>query len=120
MSANNRPVILSPEAAEDLLSIWHFGAIEWSPERADRHLRDIDDMFERLRDDPKLGHKRDELIADVRSIPVLPHLISYTQTPQAITIVRLFHASTQQCTSVNSFKAAGSKPKYGSTEPRNG
>ena len=91
MRDNSRVVLLSPEAEEDLLSIWNFGAIEWSPEQADRHLRDIDNMFERLRDDPKLGHKRDELIAGVRSIPVQPHLIFYTQTPQAITIARVLH-----------------------------
>ena len=48
-------------------------------------------MFERLRDDPKLGHKRDALIAGLRSIPVKPHLIFYTQTPQAISIVRVLH-----------------------------
>lgn len=91
MRDNNRLVLLSPEAESDLLSIWNFGAVEWSPEQADRHLRAIDDMFERLRDEPKLGHKRDELIVGVRSIPVLPHLIFYAQTPQAITIVRVLH-----------------------------
>jgi toxin ParE1/3/4 len=72
-------------------SIWHFGTGEWSAEQADRHLRDIDHMFERLREEPKLGHKRDELIAGVRSIPVQPHLIFYFQTPQAISIVRVLH-----------------------------
>jgi hypothetical protein len=36
--------------------------------RVDRHLRDIDDMFERLYDHPKLGHKRDEPVVGVRSI----------------------------------------------------
>ena len=70
MSGHNRLVLLSPEAQKDLLSIWHFGALEWSPEQADRHVREIDDMFERLRDDPKLGHKRDELIPNMRSILV--------------------------------------------------
>jgi toxin ParE1/3/4 len=91
MRGSNRLVLLSPEAEQDLLSIWHFGAAEWSPEQADRHVRDLDDMFERLRDDPKLGHKRDELIAGLRSISIKPHLIFYTQTPQTISIVRVLH-----------------------------
>jgi toxin ParE1/3/4 len=91
MRGSNRLVLLSPEAEQDVLSIWIFGAVEWSPERADRHLRDIDNLFERLRDDPKLGHKRDELIAGLRSILVRPHLIFYTQTPQAIRIARVLH-----------------------------
>jgi toxin ParE1/3/4 len=84
-------VLLPPEAENDLLSIWNFGAVEWSSEQADGHLRDIDDMFERLRDDPKLGHNRDELIADLRSILVRPHLIFYSHTSQAISIVRVLH-----------------------------
>jgi toxin ParE1/3/4 len=91
MRGNDHLVLLSPEAEKDLLSIWHFGAGEWSAAQADRHLRDLDDMFERLREEPKLGHKRDELIEKLRSIPVMPHVIFYTQTPHAISIVRVLH-----------------------------
>jgi toxin ParE1/3/4 len=91
MAGNNRRVILSPEAAEDLLAIWAFGAREWSPEQADRYLRDIDDMLERVRENPKLGHKRDDLIPGLRSILVRPHLIFYRQTTQAIQIARVLH-----------------------------
>lgn len=78
MSSDNRVVVLSQESEEDLLvDIWHFGANEWSPEQADRHLRDLDDMFERLRENPKLGHKRDELIADQLSLrTAASHLLS--------------------------------------------
>jgi plasmid stabilization system protein ParE len=41
MNETNRKVFRSPDAQEDLLSIWHFGAEKWSPEQADRHMRDI-------------------------------------------------------------------------------
>src|SRR5882672_72358 len=91
MSNNNCRLLWSPQAQEDLLSIWHFGAREWSPEQADRHLRDIEDMTDRLRDDPKLGHKRDDLIRGLRSILIRPHLIFYQLSAGTVTIVRVLH-----------------------------
>ena len=91
MSETNRKVFRSPEAQEDLLDIWHFGANEWSPEQADRHLREIDDMCDRLCHDPKLGHKRDDLIPGLYSIYIRPHLIFYEISPVAISIVRVLH-----------------------------
>jgi toxin ParE1/3/4 len=91
MSDNNRKILRSSEAQEDLLSIWLFGADEWSPEQADEHLRDIEDMCDRLRVDPELGRKRDELIVGLYSIPINPHVIFYQQSPKAITIVRVLH-----------------------------
>jgi toxin ParE1/3/4 len=91
MSGNSVRIVLSPEAADDVLSIWLVGAREWSPEQADRHLRDINEMFERLLEQPKLGHKRDDLIRGLRSVVVRPHLIFYLQTLQTIGIVRVLH-----------------------------
>lgn len=91
MSSNKRAVALSTEAQEDLLGIWHFGANEWSPERADRHLRDLSDMFERLRENPNMGYQRDDLLAQLRSIVVAPHLIVYRPSPKAIHVVRVLH-----------------------------
>jgi toxin ParE1/3/4 len=91
MSDNNRTILRSPEAQEDLLSIWIFGADEWSPVQADDHLRDIEDMCDRLRVHPELGRKRDELIVGLYSIPINPHVVFYQQSPKAITIVRVLH-----------------------------
>jgi toxin ParE1/3/4 len=87
--SNSRQVFRSPEAQEDLLSIWQFGADKWSPDQADEHLRDIEVMCDRLRVHPELGRKRDELIVGLYSIPISPHVIFYRQSPKAITIVRV-------------------------------
>jgi toxin ParE1/3/4 len=91
MTESNRQVFRSPEAEEDLISIWQFGANEWSPEQADKHLHDIEDICDRLRDDPKLGHKRDDLIPGMRSMYVSPHLIFYQISAGKVTIVRVLH-----------------------------
>jgi toxin ParE1/3/4 len=91
MTETSRTVFRSTEAQEDLLDIWHYGANEWSPEQADQHLHDIDNMCDRLRDDPKLGHKRDDLMRGMRSIYIRPHLIFYQISAGAVTIVRVLH-----------------------------
>jgi toxin ParE1/3/4 len=91
MSDNSRTLGLSTDAQEDLLDIWHFGANEWSSEQADRHLRDLDEMFERLRETPSLGHKRDELGAGLRSAFVRPHLIFYRYSSKQVDIIRILH-----------------------------
>jgi len=82
MSENNRKLFRSPEAQEDLLSVWQFGADEWSPSQADEHLRNIEDMCDRLRVHSELGRKRNELIAGLYSIPVSPHIVFYQQSPK--------------------------------------
>lgn len=94
MEGNSRQLLASGQAQDDLLDIWHFGAFEWSPERADHHLRAIGDIFERLRKDPQLGRKRDDLLLGLRSLPVLPHIVFYRQTGQTIEIVRVLHQSS--------------------------
>ena len=48
-------------------------------------------MFERQRENPGLGHKRDELIAGLRSAFVRTHLIFYRQSSKIIHIIRILH-----------------------------
>jgi len=91
MTAGSSTVVLSPEAAGDLIAIWHVGAEEWSPEQADRHLREIAEMFERLSDNPNLGRARDDLLPNLRSLVVRPHLIFYRRSTTTIDIVRVLH-----------------------------
>jgi toxin ParE1/3/4 len=91
MDARDRQVFRSKEAAEDLLAIWQFGADEWSPEIADRHLRDIDATCDRLLDAPELGRSRDDLLPGIRSIVVRPHVVFYRLSPGSIYLIRVLH-----------------------------
>jgi toxin ParE1/3/4 len=86
MSGSDWAVAVSAEAQQDLLDIWNFGANEWSVEQADRHLRDSDEMFERLRENPKLGRKRDDIVVGLRAAFVRPQFIYYRQSPRTITL----------------------------------
>src|SRR5689334_19878564 len=84
-------IIRSSEADNDLVSIWLFGAGEWSPEQADRHLFEIESSIDRLIDNPELGRPRNELVAGMRSIFVDPHVVFYRVAKSNIEIVRVLH-----------------------------
>jgi toxin ParE1/3/4 len=91
MGADNYRLVWSPETEEDLISIWKWGAAEWSEDVADRHLFEIEHACERLMDDPMFGKARDELIVGVRSVPVRPHIVFYRIANRQIEIVRVLH-----------------------------
>jgi toxin ParE1/3/4 len=81
----------SPDADDDLISIWRYGADEWSPAMADDHLFEIWSASDRLRESPELGRSRDELILGLRSIPIDPHIVFYRISTTAIEIIRVLH-----------------------------
>ena len=91
MTGSSRQIFRSNDAEGDLLAIWQFGAEEWSPEMADRHVREVDHICGRLLDQPELGRKRDDLIPGIRSFLVRPHVVFYKQTSAGIILVRVLH-----------------------------
>src|SRR5581483_11443862 len=91
METDEGALVWSPQAEEDLISIWQWGAQEWSAHVADEHLFNIDRACERLTDHSMLGKARDELIAGVRSLPVRPHVIFYRAGKGHVQIVRVLH-----------------------------
>jgi len=91
MHESERRINLSPEANNDLISIWIYGATEWSPEQADKHLFEIESVCDRLLGDTQLGKPRDELVVGVRSIVIRPHVIFYRVSKTRIEILRVLH-----------------------------
>lgn len=78
-----------PRATCSLYGTW--GAEEWPPEQADRHLREIAEIFERLSDNPNLGRARHDLLRNFHSLVVRPHLIFYRRSSTTIDVVRVLH-----------------------------
>jgi toxin ParE1/3/4 len=91
MAKHNRRLIWSDDAQDDLLSIWRYGADEWSPTIADEHLEDIDHTCQLLTEAPDLGKTRDDLVIGVHSIPLAPHTIYYRLSGGGIEILRVLH-----------------------------
>ncbi|HSU05035.1 MAG TPA: type II toxin-antitoxin system RelE/ParE family toxin [Acetobacteraceae bacterium] len=82
----------APEADKDLDEIWYHIAKESnSVSLADRVVDRITDRLLLLALHPRLGRRRDELRAGLRSFPVRPYLIIYRIANGDVLILRVLH-----------------------------
>jgi toxin ParE1/3/4 len=91
MGSSSARLVWSPEAEDDLVSIWRHGAEAWTEELADNHLFKIEAACDRLLDDPMVGRPRHELMTGMRSLPVRPHVVFYQLSKRTIEVVRVLH-----------------------------
>ena|SRR5579859_5602007 len=83
--------VLSPEAAEDLASIWQYINTQSSVEMADRVESVVRERFAFLAHNPDAGHQRRDLTdLDVRFFPVYSYLIVYRRT-KPLQVVAILH-----------------------------
>ena len=82
-------LLWSPEAEADLLEIWRWGAMQFSPDTADAHLPDIKRVAHNLTVSPFADRARDDLHAGVRSVVVYPTVVFYRVGNRSIDIVRV-------------------------------
>lgn len=80
---------LSPQAEADLENIWHFGAAEWSPVRADQYIDALVAVFDLLLAMPGIARERTEFTPPVRIHPTGPHLVIYRIEDNCLHIVRV-------------------------------
>ena len=85
--------LISPEALDDLQSIWDFIASDSVP-FADKMLDEFFDAFEKLARWPGQGHTRSDLTnRKVRFWPVGSYLVVYRENPEALQIVAVLHGA---------------------------
>jgi plasmid stabilization system protein ParE len=85
--------LLSPEALEDLQSIWDFVAAD-STDAADKLLDKLFEAFETLARWPGQGHTRADLTnRDVHFWPVGNYLVVYRGTLDPLQIVAILHGA---------------------------
>ena len=84
---------LSPEAASDIREIWTY--IAANSVRAARKLRlELFDACQRLAENPRIGHKRDDLTDQpILFWPVGSYLIVYDPQAKPLSIVRVVHGA---------------------------
>jgi toxin ParE1/3/4 len=85
-------LIVSPLAEEDLEGIWSFVA-ERDVEAADRLIDEITSRFDHLLAYPEAGRARQELLMNLRSLPVKRYVIFYQPTDDGVEIFRVLHGS---------------------------
>lgn len=81
-------VLKRPQAEADLEDIWWHIAQD-NPDAADRLLDRIDERCATLAQFPHIGTNRDELLPDLRSIPVGNYLIFFLPVSDGIEVVRV-------------------------------
>ena len=81
-----------PLAATDILDIWDYIADD-SIERADRWVDRLDKKLALIATQPLMGRARDELAAEVRSLPFARYVIFYVPTQDGIDVLRVLHSA---------------------------
>ena len=84
-------VVWAPKSKNDLLDIWRYYGRIASPEVADKFLRDLSEVSERLVDEALMWRARDEVMPGLRSIPLPPYLIFYRIIGDVVEVVRVLH-----------------------------
>ena len=81
-------VLRRPQAETDLDEIWWYIAQE-NPDAADQLLDRIEERCQTLAEFPYIGTSRDELLPNLRSLPVGNYLIFYLPIADGIEVVRV-------------------------------
>ncbi|WP_105901064.1 type II toxin-antitoxin system RelE/ParE family toxin [Vibrio gangliei] len=89
-----RPFQLTNKAKSDLRNIALFTSRRWGREQRNIYLKQFDDSFWQLAENPDIGKACDEVRDGYRKFPQGSHLIFYRQIgSQNIEIIRILHKS---------------------------
>ncbi|WP_103063423.1 type II toxin-antitoxin system RelE/ParE family toxin [Actinomyces qiguomingii] len=80
---------LTPAARRDLSAIWDYTEERWGPLQAETYVRKLQAGLERLADDPRRGHARDEVRPGFLSYPVGRHVIFYMEQADGVDVIRV-------------------------------
>lgn len=85
-------IVRQPLARRDIIEIWNYIA-QNNSRAADALLDRIDAKLSLLSQNPKLGRRRDELTADLRSFAVGRYILFYRECTGGIVLVRALHSA---------------------------
>ena len=91
MAKAGKRIVWAPKAREDLLNVWRYFAQVASPDIADKLLRDIRLVADRLGERPLLGRAREEVMPGLRSVRAHPYAVFYRAKNGSVEIVRVLH-----------------------------
>lgn len=91
MSARRLRLAVTERAADDLRSIQAYFLEHWGVDQASVYEEAIHNALESLRSQPELGKARDDLRSQLRSHPILSHIIIYRVDGATLTVLRIVH-----------------------------
>ena len=85
---------LSGKALSDLIEIGRYTAKRWGIKQRNLYLKQLDDCFTELSENPNLGIKCDYISKGYRKFPQGSHIIFYKSTSKSsVHIIRVLHKS---------------------------
>lgn len=85
-------IILTPQAREDLFSMWTYIA-ERDQTAADALIRRIDEVLQMLVSRPGMGSNQQQYRAGLRCFPVGSYLLFYLTREDGIEVIRVLHGA---------------------------
>jgi toxin ParE1/3/4 len=85
-------LIRSAQSEEDLIAVWRYIAAD-SPSAATRWLERIERRIQSLQSSPFLGEQQPQFGETTRRIIVGNYLVFYDVLPDAVHVLRVFHAA---------------------------
>jgi toxin ParE1/3/4 len=82
---------ITPRAARDLESIAEWTLKNWGADRMESYLRNLNERFIRLAQNPNSGRARADVGKGYRCGPVGRHLVFYVTVPTGIAIIGVPH-----------------------------
>ena len=80
-------------ADNDLLDIFIYGCEQFGVNTAEAYIYRLEAGIQQLTEHPKSGRSIEQIIAGVRALPVVSHVIYYQVTDTTIDIIRVLHKS---------------------------
>lgn len=86
---------VSRKAQADLIAIGRYTSKKWGVSQRNHYLKQLDDCFNQLAENPELGSSCDFILEGYRKFPQGSHLIFYKQDSEenCIVISRVLHQS---------------------------
>ncbi len=82
---------LTATAEQELHDIYTYSLEKWGEKKADEYLKQLENSFYLLLNNPQLGKQRNELKHGYRSLLVQKHSIFYNINDNEINILRILH-----------------------------
>ena len=85
--------ILSPEARKNLISVRAYTKKKWGIQQAKNYIKALEQCFDKIAKNPRLGRERPEIKPGYRSIAEGKHVIFYRVSDAGVEILGIPHGS---------------------------
>lgn len=79
------------QGERDLENIIDYTVTKWGRPQADKYIDGLEQLTQKLADQPDIGTGRSDLYAGLLSFPYTSHVLYFVKQPHGITVIRVLH-----------------------------